>query len=80
MSTASSLQTELADRAFGYQAVFGVDYALSGSVAIGVKGRRTVFRGFSAETGLDRLRSHAPTNRRDGSDPLTTTPRPARRS
>ena len=37
--TTSVAQTELRDRLFGYQVLFGVDYALTESVSLGVKGR-----------------------------------------
>ena len=57
-STASVGQTELADRLFGYQMLFGLDYAVTESVSLGFKGRRTAFGTFTDSTALDWLRSH----------------------
>ena len=71
-STTTSSQTELGARLFGYQVLFGVDVALTESTALGVKGRRVAFGSFSDATGLDRVRSHAPSNRLDGSAPGLT--------
>ena len=70
-STASSNQTELSDSLFGYQAILGIDYALTDSVSIGLKGRHTVFRSFEDSSGLDRLRGHISSNKLDGSEPVT---------
>ena len=70
-STTSSSQAELGARLFGYQVLFGVDVALTESLALGVKGRRVAFESFSNTVVIDRLRSHAPSNRLDGSDPVT---------
>ena len=72
-STTTSNQTELRARLFGYQVLFGADLALTESIALGVKGRRVAFESFSDTTGVDRLRSHLPTRRPDGSDPGLTT-------
>ncbi len=71
-STASSSQTELAGRLFGYQVLFGVDYALADGVSLGVKGRWAAFGSFMDRGALDRLRSHPSNKRRDGGDPVTT--------
>ena len=70
-STTSSTQTEFADRLFGYQVLFGLDYGVTESVSIGVKGRWVAFGAFSDRGILDRLRSHIPSNQLDGSDPVT---------
>ena len=70
-STASVGQTELADRLFGYQMLFGLDYAVTESVSLGFKGRRTAFGTFTDSTALDWLRSHPSNKRRDGSEPVT---------
>ena len=67
-STTSSNQTELGARLFGYQVLFGVDFALTESTAIGVKARRVAFGSFSDATSIDRVRSHAPGKLPDGTD------------
>ena len=58
--TASSVQTTNNDTLFGYQVLFGVDFALTESVSLGVKGRWVNFLNFRDDAGLDLLRSHAP--------------------
>ena len=63
--TTSVVQTELRDRLFGYQVLFGVDYALTESVSLGVKGRWVNFDSFSDGTVWDPLRSHGPNLRRE---------------
>ena len=70
-STATSNQTELTDRLFGYQVLAGLDYALTGSVSLGLKGRWAAFGEFADEFPLDRLRSHPPNKRLDGTEPVT---------
>ena len=67
-STTSSNQTELGARLFGYQVLFGVDFALTKSTALDVKGRRVAFGSFSDATSVDRVRSHAPTELPAGAD------------
>ena len=69
-STFSSVQTELSDTLFGYQIVFGVDYALTESVSLGAKGRWVNFGSFSDTFVWNPLRSHPPNRRRDGSQPV----------
>ena len=69
--TATSEQTVLKDTLFGYQLLFGVDYALTESLSLGVKGRWTNFNTFRASDSWDRLRSHESNLRRDGSEPVT---------
>ena len=49
----------------------GLDYALTGSVSLGLKGRWTAFGEFTDESLLDRLRSHPPNKRLDGTEPST---------
>ena len=71
-STTTSNQTELGARLVGYQVLFGVDVALTESTSLGVKGRRVAFGSFRDATLLDRVRSHAPSNRLDGSAPGLT--------
>lgn len=68
-STTSSAQTELRARLYGYQVLIGTDIALSESTMFGFKGRVVAFESFSGTTVGDRLRSHAPSNRLDGSNP-----------
>lgn len=69
--TTSSHQTELSDTLFGYQVLFGVDYALTESISLGVKGRWVHFDNFEDASGsLDRLRSHESNRRSDGSQPV----------
>ena len=69
--TTSVEQTELSDRLFGYQVLFGVDYALTESVSLGVKARWVDFDSFSDGVVWDPLRSHGPNLRRDGSEPVS---------
>lgn len=71
-ATSSVAQTEFSDTLFGYQVLFGVDYALTESLSVGVKGRWVNFDSFS-DGGLvwDPLRSHGPNLRRDGSEPVS---------
>ena len=69
--TASSAQTKLSDTLFGYQVLFGIDYALTEALTLGVKGRWVNFDTFS-DGGIvwDPLRSHQPHLRRDLSEPV----------
>ena len=69
--TTTSEQTKLEDTLFGYQVLFGVDYALTDAVALGIKGRWTNYDRFSDGGSWDRLRSHSSDLRRDGSEPVT---------
>ena len=48
--------------------VVRVNFALTDSTAIGVKGRRVAFASFSDATSIDRVRSHAPSRLSDGTD------------
>ncbi len=67
----SSAQTELSDTLFGYQALFGLDYAVTESITFGVKGRWVNFDSFSGDNFVwDPLRSHAPNLRKDLSEPV----------
>ena len=70
-STASVEDTKLEDTLFGYQILVGVDYALTESLLLGVKGRWVDFDTFE-DGGLvwDPLRGHPPNLRRDGSEPV----------
>ncbi len=69
--TVSVAQTRLRDTIFGYQLLFGVDYALTESLSLGIKGRWANFDSFS-DGGIiwDPLRSHGPNLRLDGSEPV----------
>lgn len=69
--TTTTEQTVLKDTLFGYQVLFGVDYALTESVALGVKGRWVNFNAFQDGGSWDRLRSHESNLRLDGSEPVT---------
>ena len=71
--TVYSEEADLHDTMFGYQVLFGVDYALAESVSLGVKGRWGDFGSFDAfrDGGTwDRLRSHESNLRLDGSEPV----------
>ena len=70
--TTSVAQTDLSDTLFGYQVLFGVDYALTESLSLGVKGHWVNFDSFS-DGGIvwDPLRSHGPNLRLDGSEPVS---------
>ena len=63
-------QTNLDDTLFGYQVLFGVDYALTEALSLGVKGRWVAFDTFRDGGGWDRLRSHESQLRLDGSEPV----------
>ena len=67
--TTSSVQTELSDTLFGYQILFGVDYALTESVSLGAKGRWVTFSSFNDTMVWNPLRNHPPYRRLDGSQP-----------
>ncbi len=69
--TTSVAQSELSDRLFSYQVLFGVDYALTESLSVGLKGRWVNFESFSDGTVWDPLRSHVPNLRKDGSEPVS---------
>ena len=49
---------ELDDTLFGYQVLIGVDYALTESLALGVKGRWARYDSFKDNDEWDQLRSH----------------------
>ena len=68
--TVISEQADLDDTLFGYQVLFGVDYALAESVSLGVKGRWVDFDTFRDGGEWDRLRSHESQLRLDGSEPV----------
>ena len=67
----SSAHAELSDTLFGYQALFGLDYAVTESITFGVKSRWVNFDSFSGDNFVwDPLRSHAPNLRNDLSEPV----------
>ena len=72
--TTSVAQEVLSDTLFGYQVLFGVDYEMTESVSLGVKGRWVNFSSFR-DDGIEwiPLRSHVPNVRRDGSEPVSGT-------
>ena len=69
--TTTTEQTVLTDALFGFQVLFGVDYALTESLSLGVKGRYVKFDTFQDGGSWDQLRSHESNLRRDGSEPVT---------
>ena len=69
--TATSEQAELRDTLFGYQALFGIDYALTDALSLGVKGRWVAWNRFSDGGSYDQLRSHPSNLRLDGGEPVT---------
>ena len=70
--TVSVSQNTLSDTLYGLQILFGVDYAITEAVSLGLKGRWVRFGSFRDETGIvwDPLRSHEPNLRKDGSEPV----------
>ncbi len=71
--TASVAETVLNDTPVGFQVLWGVDYALTESMSLGVKGRWVSFGSFSDDVILEDppLRGHVPNLRRDGSEPVS---------
>ncbi len=69
-STTTTESEELDDTLFGYQLILGVDYALTESLQLGVKGRWVHFDAFQDGDAWDQLRSHPSNLRRDGSEPV----------
>ena len=69
--TTSVAQTTLKDTLLGFQVLAGVDYAISDSVSLGVKGRWVRLESFEDDRAVwNPLRSHAPNLRLDGSEPV----------
>ncbi len=60
--TTTTASHTLEDTVFGYQAVVGVDYMLTESASIGVKGRWVKYAKFGDTNEWDQLRSHASNN------------------
>ena len=68
--TAAIASKELSDTLFGYQMMFGVDYALTESLLLGVKGRWVSFDFFKDGSDYNSIRSHPSNLREDGSLPV----------
>ena len=69
--TSSVAQLTLSDTLFGFQALFGVDYALTEAMSLGVKGRWVKYASFQDDVNVYMLRSHVPNLRKDGSEPVS---------
>jgi opacity protein-like surface antigen len=72
-STASFEDTTLSDTLWGFQFLFGVDYAMTEAMSLGLKGRYVMFNSFDSGQGSlvwDPLRGHQPNLRLDGSEPV----------
>lgn len=72
-ATTSSFQGIVSDTLFSQQVLFGVRYALTDGVSVGVKGRWVRGGAFESDQQFvwDPLRSHVPNLRRDGSEPVS---------
>ncbi|MCY4131383.1 MAG: hypothetical protein OXF39_01910 [Nitrospira sp.] len=71
--TVSVAETTLSDTLWGLQVLFGVDYAVTEAMSLGLKGRWVRFNSFDSGQGplvWDPLRGHVPNLRRDGSEPV----------
>ncbi|MYC27351.1 MAG: hypothetical protein F4X63_05060 [Nitrospira sp. SB0662_bin_26] len=69
--TVSVGQATLSDVLWGFQVLFGVDYAITQAVSLGLKGRWVRFGSFSDDFIWNPLRSHVPNLRKDGSEPVS---------
>ena len=69
--TYSLARKKLSDTLFGVQAMLGVDYAISETLSLGVKGRYVRYDDLRDDVVWDPLRSHVPNIRRDGSEPVS---------
>lgn len=69
--TVSTGQTTLRDTLLGFQVLFGVDYAVTETMSLGLKGRWVNFDTFRGEAPSGLLRSHVPNLRLDGSEPVS---------
>ncbi len=69
--TVSSAQATLSDVLLGFQVLFGVDYAITQAVSLGLKGRWVRLGSFSDDFIWYPLRSHEPNLRRNGSEPVS---------
>ena len=72
IDSSSFAQSTLSDTLFGYQVLFGVDYALAESITLNIKARQVYF-GSLNDGGFawDPLRGHRPNLRNDGSEPVS---------
>lgn len=70
-NTVSVGQATLNDVLWGFQVLFGVDYAVTQAVSLGLKGRWVRFGSFTDDFIWNPLRSHAPNLRLDGSEPVS---------
>ncbi len=73
-STGSFEDTTLSDTLWGFQILFGVDYAMTEAMSLGLKGRYVMFDSFDSGDGSlvwDPLRGHPPNLRTDGGEPVS---------
>ena len=63
--SSSNAQTTLSDTLWGLQILFGVDYAVTEAMSLGLKGRWVRFSSFSDNLSWNPLRGHPPYVRRD---------------
>ena len=69
--TVSVAQTTIRDTLYGFQILFGVDYAITEATSLGFKGRWVNFSSFRDDrVDWELLRSHPLNLRRDGSEPV----------
>ena len=68
--TTTIASKELDDTLFGYQVMYGVDYALTESLLLGVKGRWVSFDSFKDGSDYNSLRSHPYNLRVNGDLPV----------
>ncbi|MDE0411856.1 MAG: outer membrane beta-barrel protein [Gammaproteobacteria bacterium] len=66
--TTTTESEDLDDTLFGYQLLFGVDYTLTDSLLLGVKGRWVSYDSFKDKDEWDQLRSHPSNLRQDGGE------------
>ena len=71
--TSSSAQATMKDTQIGYQLLAGVDYRVAETVSVGVRTRWMSLGEFAGTVVWDPLRSHVPSLRRDGSEPVDGT-------
>ena len=58
--SSSVANTTFTDTLWGFQFLFGVDYAVTEAMSLGLKGRYVMFDSFTGDLVWDPLRSHAP--------------------
>lgn len=69
--TATVARDRLRDELFGFQVVLGVDYRVSESLMVGLRGRWAEFDTLQGGGGYESLRSHTSNLRLDGSEPVS---------